>query len=361
MLAALLNNQFEVISPVVAGDISFDNSVSLEGGGNNNTFAAAMAVANQLNRLMVASISIQDSNHAVMPVITLKWGTQNFTKIRHDEPVDNVRSELWYLLNPDVGTKDLLIGCNGSTWKGVVLHSYYNVAQSGQPNANGGATGDSSAPAASLTVAAANSLIVDAISSEDARIALGSNQTSVGIEQGQSFENVSASRKMDQDAGSKSMSATLNSAQPWAMSVASFSPGVSDGTIELRSGNLPLVSGQLYRLTMKVRSTRTQNIDVDVQDSALANPSLDATRTITANIWETLKFEFTAAATDADSKLRIHLDMDDVQEFWVDDCDLFNLTKERKQYRIMRIQGSMLPGSFIQTLTLREKTAQETA
>lgn len=361
MLAALLNNQFEVITPAVGGDIEFDASVALEDSGASNTFASAMTVANQINRLLVASISVQDSNHANMPVITLKWGTQNFTKIRHDEPADNVRSELWYLLNPDIGTKNLFIACNGSVWKGVVLHSYYNVAQSGQPNAQGGATGDSSAPSASLTVAASNSLIVDALSSETNRTALGSSQTSVGIEQGQSFENVSASRKMNQSAGSNSMSATLASAQPWAMSVASFSPGVSDGTVELRAGNIPLVSGEVYRLAVRVRSTRSQNLVFDMQDSALANPSLAATRHITANIWETLKFEFTAAATDTNSKLRIHLDMNDVQEFWIDNCELFSLTKERKQYRVMRIQGSMLPGSYIQTLTLREKTAQETA
>lgn len=362
MLAALLNNQFEIIPNPPAGDtIVFDNSAAWEGGGSQNTFANALTIANQLNRLLVASISIQDSNHASLPVIQLKWGTQTFTKIRHDEPADNVRSELWYLLTPDVGTKDLFIQCNGSVWKGVVLHSYYGVAQTGQPNANAGDTGNDASPNVDITVAANNSLIVDAISSEAARTALGAGQLSVGIEQGQSYENVSGSRNMNEPSGANNMSATLGSAQPWAQSVAAFSPGLSDGTVEMRAGNIPLVSGQVYRLAFKVRSTRSQNINIKMQESTLTTDSVNITRHLLADTWKQIHYEFTAQATDADSKLRIFLDMDDVQEFWLDEVELFNLSKERKQYRVMRIQGSMLPGSFVQTLTLREKTSSETA
>mgnify|MGYP000898356396 CR=1 FL=1 len=339
----------------------FDTSVALESGGNNVTFEDAMEVAANSNRILVASISCQDSNHANLPVIELKWGTQNFTKIRHDGPVEgNTRSELWYLLNPEAGTKDLFIANNGAVWRGVVLSSWYNLKQQA-PNANAGDTGDSTSPSVDITVAENDSVIIDALSSEAARTALGTDQVTLGTEQGQSFENVAASKKEDQDTGANSMSATIGSGESWAMSVAAFTVESNDGTAELRGINIPLVAGHQYNLTMMMRSTRAQDINVKIQDSNLANQSESITKPIPANTWTPFNFKFTAAATDPESVIRITLNMESIQTFYIDKVRMIDLTIEQKQYRIMRIQGSMLPGSFVQTLTLREKTDAETA
>ena len=80
----------------------------------------------------------------------------------------------------------------------------------------------------------------------------------------------------------------------------------------------------------------------------------------TINAWKTAVFEFTGVTTDHNSVLKITPETE-VQSIWFDKFRLYDLTLERKQYRLMRIQGSVMPGSFIQTLTLREKTAAETA
>ena len=138
-------------------------------------------------------------------------------------------------------------------------------------------------------------------------------------------------------------------------------PAVGTGTVELRCSNIPLVSGDEYTLLIWVRTNRAQQINVVVTDSSLASDSLDVNRYVVADTWIPLKFDFTAVATDTDSKLRIDLNMDAVQEFYIDDVFLINRTFEEKEYRIMRIKGSFRPGGFKQTLTLREKTAAETA
>jgi len=133
------------------------------------------------------------------------------------------------------------------------------------------------------------------------------------------------------------------------------------GTIELRCGNIPLVSGQDYRLSFLCRSTIAQTITVQVYNSTLVTVSKNTYKIIPANIWKGFACDFTALATDANSVLRIFLTNSAVHSFYLDRVKLINLSKELKNYRVMRIQGSMLPGSFIQTLTLREVTASETA
>jgi hypothetical protein len=129
---------------------------------------------------------------------------------------------------------------------------------------------------------------------------------------------------------------------------------------EFRGGNVPLISGHEYKLSFQVRSTKAQQINVKVQDSNNANESTSQYKTIPQNETITAKFEFTAAATDNNSRVRIFPEAG-YQDTYFDHFRLIDLTIERKQYRVMRIQGSMLPGSFIQALTLREKTDAETA
>lgn len=133
------------------------------------------------------------------------------------------------------------------------------------------------------------------------------------------------------------------------------------GTIEIRCADIPLVIGQQYRLSFMFRSTLAQYITIEIYNSGLTTPSLSTTRYVPANTWKGIKDDFTCAVTDDNSILRIHLSNDADHDAYIDKVRIVNLTKELKSYRIMRIQGSLLPGSFIQTLTLREVTASETA
>jgi len=132
------------------------------------------------------------------------------------------------------------------------------------------------------------------------------------------------------------------------------------GAAKLILNGVNLVSGHVYRLVFKARSTETISLQVQVVDKNLANQSYTGVKNLTANIWKTLSAEFTAAASDEDSKVVLTPE-EKLQSFYVDEVQIIDLTLERKSYRLVRIQGSMMPGSYIQTLTLREVNAQETA
>lgn len=130
--------------------------------------------------------------------------------------------------------------------------------------------------------------------------------------------------------------------------------------VYLKYTPIKIVASDDYRFSFRVRSDTAQQLHIKVVDSAGGNASLDIYRHIEADTWEVIKSEFSGVASDTASQIFIYVSAE-VQEIFVDDFKLYNLSVERKEYRIMRIQGRMRPGSFLQTLTLREKTAAETA
>lgn len=137
-------------------------------------------------------------------------------------------------------------------------------------------------------------------------------------------------------------------------------PAVISGDVYLKHEKIKLITGHVYRLTYKVRSNIAQTINTKALTSGAAANGLNSDKYIREDVWKTLQFEFTATTTDHNSQLRIQ-PASQAHTIYFDEFRMIDLTLERKQYRIMRIQGSVLPGSFIQTLTLREKTTAETA
>jgi len=141
-----------------------------------------------------------------------------------------------------------------------------------------------------------------------------------------------------------------------------FLPHAAGGitALEYRNVDVPIITAHVYKLSFKVYSNLAQQLNVIVQNSAQSVTSLNKYKVITANAWNTIQFEFTGGATDPNSLLRIVMQAA-VQETRFDKFRMIDYTIYKKSYRIMRIQGSMFPGSFIQTLTLREVTDAEIA
>lgn len=205
-------------------------NASNEGGGASNTFANILTVTQYGSDVLLAHISVQDSNHGNLPVTAVKWGGasgQAFTKIGHIESTDNVRSELWILLNPDAGLKDLYVACTGSVWKGVVL-SHWSGAKQTTTLQYATATGSGSTPSVDLGTNTSEAVVVDAVSAEAGFSAYGSGQTALGNDQGQSFENVIASYEQAASPSTVTMSETLTSGQPWAIIAAQLEPVVDN-------------------------------------------------------------------------------------------------------------------------------------
>ena len=210
--------------------IVLDAATGAKSGGNSLTFSHTVGAALS-NSLLVVAISVQDSNHANLPITGVTYAGVAMTKIRQDtSSTSNVSAAIYYLLSPTSGANNVVVSTTGSVWKAAVASSWSGVQQSSQPDAQAGkgtANQSSSSPSQAITTVANNALIVDAISSEAARTGLGSGQTSLGTQQGQSFENLSSSYEVKVTAGSETMSATLSSGQAYNYVVASFSPSAA--------------------------------------------------------------------------------------------------------------------------------------
>lgn len=130
------------------------------------------------------------------------------------------------------------------------------------------------------------------------------------------------------------------------------------GDVYLKHDKIKIISGHVYRLSFVVRTNLAGTINTKVLDSGGGNGSLNSDKYLVDAKFKTFQFEFTGAITDHNSQIRIQPASAE-QILYFDQFRLIDLTLDRKQYRIMRIQGSMFPGSFIQTLSLREFTPAE--
>jgi len=115
------------------------------------TLTISHVVANQSNRLLIF-FSANERNAGQATLTGVTYNSVALTKIRHDETngTNLDRSELWYLLAPDVGTFNCVATYSAAPdGTACAVGSYYGVAQQA-PEANAG-----------NTAIASNSLTVD--------------------------------------------------------------------------------------------------------------------------------------------------------------------------------------------------------
>lgn len=209
--------------------IVLDNTASLKTGATSGTFSHVVS-AGLSDSLLLLTISLQDSNHANLPINTATYAGSAMTKVRQDTSnTNNVSAAVFYLVNPNIGTNNVVMTSTGAVWKGAISSSWSGVQQSAQPDAqNGKGTANQSASVASQigTTVADNSLIVGIVSSETNLTGKFSDFTLTGIGtlQGQSFENVCSMYKISGAAGAGTAGGTLASSQSYNISWASFSP-----------------------------------------------------------------------------------------------------------------------------------------
>ena len=197
-----------------------------EGSGSANTFANILTVTQYGNDILIAAISVQDSNHTNLPITAVRWGGsggQSFTKVGSIEHTSNVRSEIWILLNPDAGLKDLYIASTGSVWKGVVL-SHWSGAKQAVPALYATAIGNSDTPSVDITTNTSESVVITAVSAEDGFSAYGAGQTGIGHDEGQPYELVMSSYLQVATPQEASLTEEIGGAAPWAIIVAQIEP-----------------------------------------------------------------------------------------------------------------------------------------
>lgn len=187
-------------------------------------------VASHSNRILVVSISVQDFDHSHLPVGSVTYNGVALTRATYKESLADIRSEIWYLIAPDTGTHDVVIQASGIAFIGAVASSFYNVNQTAQPHTTGENYGNGVQADVNVTPYVNNTLIVDALGSESARVSLGADQTSLGVSQGEVTQNISASYKIIEPAQSTNMVSYIHPDMAWVYCSVAFNPSVSTVT-----------------------------------------------------------------------------------------------------------------------------------
>lgn len=122
--------------------IILDNAADIgaNGGATTVTFTSAMAVANQLNRILfyvnVGNIGAGSSDYAT----NVTWHGQAMTRMRSVQTGPGGRwMSYWYLVAPDAGTYNIVVTNSTSAYTQGYLASFYGVKQIA-PEAIGTAT-----------------------------------------------------------------------------------------------------------------------------------------------------------------------------------------------------------------------------
>lgn len=234
--------------------IAFD---AVGSGKNEDTgstqFSWYHATGSSSNRIMIVGISIKLTTVSVM---SISYGAQSLTFIRNDTQSTNVRSELWYLIAPASGNTVLTVTLSGGSHAAGGSCTYSGVAQTSPVDVYGGANGNSDSPSSSVAVVTPNSWMVGNLAIQT------SSGTVSGEGSGQAFRWDNWTTKQAQGdrvrghgsdkgpvtVGSQSMSWSLSSSAPWAVSIVVFKPATPSGHVDIDI--LVRQSGGTIRATM---------------------------------------------------------------------------------------------------------------
>jgi hypothetical protein len=118
------------------------------------------------NRLLLVGAAIRGN----VPIASITYGGLPLTKIRHDTYGTDVRSELWYLVGPPVGTQNVQVHLSASQNVIAGATSWTNVDQASPLGNNAGANNGAvaSTTAAVQLASAADQRVVDVVATQAA-------------------------------------------------------------------------------------------------------------------------------------------------------------------------------------------------
>ena len=127
------NFSIENASPemvVSANYVMLDNSTYDEISYSSAVRTFSHTVSDRSNRVLIVGTVGRSA-----PVLnSLTYNGVAMTKLRHDQLGSDIRSELWYLLNPDVGTHSIVATFSIVEYVGLVVSSFFNVGGIGDDN-----------------------------------------------------------------------------------------------------------------------------------------------------------------------------------------------------------------------------------
>jgi hypothetical protein len=172
-------------------------------------------------------LAIGDSHYGTLDrtITGITYNSVAMTAIRSDVGGTASRSTIYYMVAPSSGVNTIAVTYSGSVLYGAgSAVSYTGAAQTGQPDANNGASGTiATTISVSVTTVANNSWVFSNTNSYNALSACGNTQRQNVAAGTFCYGGVSDTNAPKTPAGSQTMSWTTSAGQ-WAISAASFSP-----------------------------------------------------------------------------------------------------------------------------------------
>ena len=123
------------------------------------------------HRLLIVGVSTDGAS-----VNAVDFGTQGMTLIREDDDGGTAYTSLWYLVNPNPGTRTVTVATSILTDAVIGAISFFDVDTSTPIDVDDGDTGNSNNPNVSLTTTNDRTWIVDVVSTQEGPISASSNQ-----------------------------------------------------------------------------------------------------------------------------------------------------------------------------------------
>lgn len=143
--------------------ISF-NAVTTKLGGGTPTNSFSHTIASGSNRILIVTVATYSANMGIT-VNGVTYSGVSLTKLRSDRSSlgsSGVTSDIWYLINPPVGTANVVVTHSTIVQTVIGAHSYTGVDQTTPFEASNGNTGTTVADTTtSNTILTANSWLIE--------------------------------------------------------------------------------------------------------------------------------------------------------------------------------------------------------
>lgn len=168
------------------------------------------------DRLLVVGVSIRGA----VTVTGITYAAVALTKIRHDAPGGDVRSELWYLVAPATGANNVVVTMSGDQSFAAIAQTYTGVHQTVPKGTDVGSTGSGTAVTVDVT-SATGELVIDVVT----RQASGGTFTEGASQTKRQTHTTQPGGSMSEEAGAATvtMSWTISS-EDYAQCAVPFKP-----------------------------------------------------------------------------------------------------------------------------------------
>lgn len=189
------------------------------------------------DRILIVGINKAGST----AISSVEYDGLALTEIRSDGNSANARTSLWYLVNPPVGTADIVITVGSIEIISAGSISLTGVDQTNPINVHNGASGTSNTPTLTLTTTNDETWIVDVVGASDGAMTAGAGQIKRWEDVAGSTRAAGSTEFTSSD-GTYAMSWSYTTSTNWAISAVALNPAGIVCCVPIQGWNIEDIS-----------------------------------------------------------------------------------------------------------------------